>query len=287
MDFIQFARAHGVEIDPSKLYPSDRIKRTGTTAKPKSDNGAYFYDGQRGWVMDWSGEAKVIWWNDPKAKPWTEQDKEQWRARQASRSSAQQAEYEQVAQAAWRILQGAKLEQHPYLQYKGFLNERGLVVDGELLIPMRNCRTNVLQGFQRIYWDPVEMKYEKKMFLGMRAKNAVCRFGHPLAAEFWLVEGYATGLSVQDALKSAGLDASVIVCFSASNLIAVADQIRRPAFVFADNDASQTGQKAAESTGLPWTMADEVGMDANDLHEKRGLWSVMQKIHECRKLVHS
>jgi len=287
MDFIQFARAHGVEIDPSKLYPADRIKRTGTTAKPKSDNGAYFYDGERGWVMDWSGEAKVIWWNDPKSKPWSEQDKEQWRARQASRSSAQQIEYEQVAKAAWRILQGAKLERHPYLQYKGFLNERGLVVDTELLIPMRNCRTNVLQGFQRIFWNQEEMKYEKKMLAGMRAKNAIHWLGGDGAGEVWFVEGYATGLSVWEALKKSGIDASVVVCFSASNLVAVADQARDPALVFADNDASGTGQKAAESTGLPWTMADEVGMDANDLHEKRGLWTVMQKIHECRKLVDS
>ena len=287
MDFIQFARAHGLEIDPSKLYPTDRIKRTGTIAKPKSDNGAYFYDGQRGWVMDWAGEAKVVWWNDPKAKPWSEQDKEQWRAKQASRSSAQQIEYEQVAKTADRILRASKLERHPYLQYKGFLSERGMVVDGELLIPMRNCRTNLLQGFQRIFWNQEEMRYEKKMFAGMRAKNAICRLGNPQAAEFWLVEGYATGLSVRDALKNSGLDASVIVCFSASNLVTVADQIKRPAFVFADNDASGTGQKAAESTGLPWTMADKVGMDANDLHSTAGLWTVMQKIHECRKLVHS
>ena len=61
MTFIDFARSHGVEIDPSRLYPSDRIKRCGTVDKPKSTNGAYFYDGQRGWVFNWAGEAKVNW----------------------------------------------------------------------------------------------------------------------------------------------------------------------------------------------------------------------------------
>jgi len=55
VSFIDFARGYGVEIDYSKLYPSDRIKRCGTTEKPKSSNGAYFWDGERGWVMNWAG----------------------------------------------------------------------------------------------------------------------------------------------------------------------------------------------------------------------------------------
>ena len=49
MSFILFARAHGVDIEPSKLFPSDRIRRCGTVEKPRSGNGAYFWDGQRGW----------------------------------------------------------------------------------------------------------------------------------------------------------------------------------------------------------------------------------------------
>jgi putative DNA primase/helicase len=67
--------------------------------------------------------------------------------------------------------------------------------------------------------------------------------------------------------------------------VAVADQIKGKRFIFADNDASETGQKAAESTGLPWTMADEVGMDANDLHVKKGLFNVVEKIMKLKKKV--
>jgi putative DNA primase/helicase len=74
------------------------------------------------------------------------------------------------------------------------------------------------------------------------------------------------------------MTASVVVCFSASNLIAVADQIPGKRFIFADNDESKTGQTSAESTGLPWTMADTVGWDANDLHMKDGLFSVVSKL---------
>jgi putative DNA primase/helicase len=283
MSFIDFARAHGVDIDYSKLYASDKIRRTGTVDKPRSGNGAYFWDGQRGWVMDWSGEARVIWYEDPHAKPWTDEEKRQWVAKRQSQASEQQHKYEQTALQADITLRSAKLENHPYLQIKGFYDEKGLVLDDKLLIPMRNVVTNKLQGYQSIRWVPEERKYEKKMLHGMRAKNAVFYIGNRTAEETWLVEGYATGLSVHHALKSCGLPASVVVCFSASNLVQVADQIPHKRFIFADNDESQTGEKSAISTGLPYTMSDTVGEDANDLHMKKSLWAVVGKIMECRR----
>jgi putative DNA primase/helicase len=285
MSFIDFARAHGVEIDHAKLYASDRIKRTGTVAKPKSDNGAYFWDGQRGWIMDWSGEAKVIWYNDPSARPWSDEEKRAWAAKRQAQQTDQQHRYEQVALQADITLRSAKTMTHSYLQIKGFKDLEGLVLDDKLLIPMRNVVTNRLQGYQQIYWDAESRKHEKKMLTGMRAKNAVFYLGQRGLEEAWLVEGYATGLSVLHALRSCGLKASVVVCFSAGNMVAVADQIQGKKFVFADNDASQTGEKSAISTGLPWTMAETVGWDANDLHIKQGLFAVVKKIMECRNSV--
>ena len=285
MRFIDFARAHGVEIDPNRLYASDKIKRTGTTNKPKSDNGAYFWDGQRGWIMDWSGEAKVIWYNDPTARPWTDEEKRVWAAKRQTQQSDQQRRYDQVALQADITLRSAKTKTHSYLQIKGFNELEGLVLDDKLLIPMRNVVTNKLQGYQQIYWDPEICKHEKKMLTGMRAKNAVFYLGDRRSEEVWLVEGYATGLSVHHALRSCGMKASVVVCFSASNMIAVADQIQGRKFVFADNDESKTGEKSAISTGLPWIMAETVGWDANDLHLKKGLFTVVSKIMECRKEV--
>jgi putative DNA primase/helicase len=127
-----------------------------------------------------------------------------------------------------------------------------------------------------------ERKYEKKMLTGMRAKNAVLFLGTRDFPECWLVEGFATGLSVRHALRSVGIQASVVVTFSASNMVQVADQIPGKRYIFADNDASQTGEKAAQSTGLPWTMADEVGMDANDLHLRNGVFAVVKKIMDLR-----
>jgi putative DNA primase/helicase len=282
MSFIDFARAHGVAIDPSRLYASDKIKRCGTVERPNSGNGAYFWDGQRGWVMDWSGEARVIWYEDKNAKPWTDEEKRLWAAKRASAATEQEKRYQNAAFQADVTLRSAKYDHHPYLELKGFKETRGLVLDDKLLIPMRNVSNNKLQGYQSIRWVPGEMKYEKKMLTGMRAKNAVLFLGDRSAPEAWLVEGFATGLSVLHALRSVGLPAAVVICFSASNMIQVADQIKGNRFVFADNDESKTGEKSAMATGLPWTMADEVGQDANDLHLRDSLFAVVGKIMECR-----
>jgi len=285
MTFIDFARAHGVDIDPARFYSSERIHRCGTVDKPNSKNGAYWWDGRRGWVQDWSGDARTIWFEDPHAKPWTDQEKREWMLKRQTANAHKDHSYELAAQKADIVLRSAKSTTHPYLTIKGFPDLEGLVLDDKLLIPMRNVVTNKLQGYQQIYWDEPNRKYEKKMLPGMRAKNAVFFLGDRTASEAWLVEGYATGLSLIAALRSVGLKASVVVCFSASNMVQVADQIPGKRFVFADNDASETGAKAAEQTGLPWTMADTVGWDANDLHKKDSLWAVVKKIMDLRKKV--
>jgi putative DNA primase/helicase len=282
MSFILFARAHGLDIEPSKFFPADRIRRCGTIEKPRSGNGAYFWDGQRGWVMDWSGEARVIWFEDPNAVPWTDEQKREWMDKRKKVNATRDTGYDNASKKAYTVLNAAKHTKHDYLHLKGFPDLEGLVLEGELLVPMRNVVTNNLQGYQRIFWDAETRKWEKKMLLGMQARNAVMFMGDRKAQEAWLCEGYATGLSIHAALRSVGLKASVVVCFSASNMVAVADQIKGQRFIFADNDESKTGEEFANKTGLPWTIADTVGFDANDLHKKNGLFAVMAKIMALR-----
>lgn len=283
-DFITFARAHGLEINPAKFYAGPKIKRCGTVDKPKSTNGAYFFDGGRGWVFNWAAEAKVQWWNDANAQPWTEADKAAWRAKkQAAQQSAEQG-YQRAAMRAQEMLRAAKPAEHDYLHRKGFPAAQGFVgADGALLIPMRDLFTNALNGLQVIRWDEEARKFEKKMLPGMKAKGAIYRMGSKHAAETVLCEGYATGLSIVDAMRSVGLQAAVLVCFSANNIEHVASQIKGRRYVFADNDASGTGERVAQATGLPYCMSPEVGEDANDLHMRAGLFAVAQKLMEVRR----
>ena len=282
MNFLDFARVHGVDIPLSKFHPSDRIKRCGTVSKPKSDNGAFFWDGHRGWVMDWATGTKPIWWQDPDSKPITDEEKQQWFKARAKGAEELKQRQQKAADQAEEAFSKARLDSHPYLTEKGFPNEFGLVLENTLLIPMRNFETNKVQGYQAIKKDGD--KWEKKMLYGMRAKGAVMALG-PRTGEVWLVEGYATALSVRAALRQARILAGVICCFSAHNLVDTAKALtasQTSVFVFADNDKSKTGEEAAIESFCPWTMADTVGWDANDLHQKEGLFAVIDKIMTLR-----
>lgn len=283
MSFIDFARAHGVEIDPGKLFASEGIHRCGTTDKPKSGNGAYFWDGQRGWVFNWAAEARVQWFNDHNAQPWTEAEKSQCKARRYAARTSQVERQRRAAAHAADLIRGAKPGTHDYLARKGFPDLAGLVDgNGDLLVPMRDLDANALLGAQIIHWDEPERQWVKKMLPGMKAKGAVFRLGDKTASETFLVEGYATGLSVFAALRSAGLRASVLVCFSANNLEFVAPQVKGRTFVFADNDQSGVGEAAARHTGMRYCMSPVQGEDANDLHVRAGLVAVVQLLMKVR-----
>ena len=280
MRFVDFARAHGLEI--RDLYPSDKIRRCGTVDKPRSTNGAYFWDGERGWVFNWAADAKVQWFQDENAKPWTEEDKARWKQKRQAANAKQDESHEKAAKRAEEMLSKGQMGEHNYLHLKGFPEVTGIVLDDMLLIPMRNVITNKIQGVQTIRWIEQDRRYEKKMIYGMKAKGAVFRFGSPQASETFLCEGYATGLSIQKALRSIGLNASVLVCFSANNMEYVAGLVKGKRYIYADNDVSGAGEKAAKATGLPYCMSDTVGNDANDDHLSKGVFEVCRKIMQVR-----
>lgn len=283
MAFIDFARSHGVDIDPGRLVASERIRRCGTTDKPRSTNGAWFWDGLRGWVFNWAAEARVQWFQDPQARPWTDAEKSEWARKRRAADRQQLDRQRRASQYAAELMRSSTPGGHNYLAMKGFPKAQGMVLpDGALLIPMRNWQNNELQGAQLIRWIDQDRTYEKKMLPGMRAKGAVFRMGSKSSSEAFLCEGYATALSIEAALRSIGSGAAVLVCFSAGNLEHVAPLLSGRAYVFADNDKSGTGEAAAKATGLPYCMADEVGMDANDLHQRSGLMAVAKKILEAR-----
>ena len=81
---------------------------------------------------------------------------------------------------------------------------------------MRDYKTNELLGSQRIYRDGD--KVGQKMTPGHARKRCRAAHGTNKARETWLVEGYATGLSTQTALKAAHADAAVLVAFQPSTM---------------------------------------------------------------------
>jgi putative DNA primase/helicase len=201
--------------------------------------------------------------------------------RASAADKAAEIEYAKAAKRAVAIIKTCSLGAHPYLESKGFSAERALIRDdGALVIPMRASLGDAIVGAQIIRL--VENQWEKKMLPGMRAKGAVFRIGPMRAGETWLVEGYATGVSVYAALKLMRMSASVLVCFSAGNLAHVAGLLLCKGFVFADNDESQAGERAAIATGLRYVMSPTVGQDANDLHQISGLMAVAKLIMEAR-----
>lgn len=295
-EFIRFARAHGVEIDLGKLDESGKIRRCGTTEHPNKKNGAYRWDGRNGWVCAWDGDGVAESFSDPNARPLSEAE---LRARDARRKAVRDEQailHKKAAEWAQRLLSLAKPAEHNYLHLKGFKGAQGLVLpEGELFIPMRDIRSNHLIGAQIVKWLPDELRWNKKFLYGMRSGGACLRIGPPRAQELVLCEGYATGLSIDAALRQMRLNAAVVVCFSAHNLRAVAAVTTGRRCVIADHDPRQTdpvkalqnpgeaGQRAAIATGLGWAMPDGVGQDANDLHVAQGLMAVCALVMKARQ----
>ena len=275
MSFLRHAETHGLLI--RDLIADGRWHRCPTTDKPKKKNGAYLFDGQRGVVKNFATMTDYAAYRD--GVEVGQVDKAELRARRALAEADAKARQAEARAEAEDMLHWATFDVHPYLAAKGFPQEKGYVFNGELLVPMREFRHYAqINSVQRIGADG------SKLFLpGGKAKGSVYFIGPLMSDERWLVEGYATGLSVHAALRELYRRAQVVCCFSAANLAHIGrlvKELRPKAYVFADHDESKAGEKAAEETGLPWVMSPAVGEDANDVMLKRGVRAVVKLIRE-------
>jgi putative DNA primase/helicase len=217
MTFTQFASLYGLILPD--LYPSERVRRCPTEQHPRTKDGAYFWDGRRGWVSDWSNGAEIHWYDNPDAKGFTDADRKAWGERKRAQERRQAEVHRQAERTAATMLAACKPDEHMYLRSKQLPDVRGLVNDErELIVPMRTLESNQLVGAQVIRWLMDEREWQKKMIFGTRAKGAVFRLGNPRAYETRLVEGYATGLTLELALRQLRMQAPVLICFSANNL---------------------------------------------------------------------
>lgn len=267
-DFPDFARAHG--LNAPQYLDDGRVHRCPTTRHPRSQNGAYRWEGSWGWAQDWSEHLEPVIWREEGhsgaivARPVQQRVEDDQRAQRAAAEAA-------------RIIGKCDSGPHPYLARKGFPTALGLIdFDGRLVIPMRSAAN--YQQVQSLQW--IASDGDKKFMTGGRARGAVFILGGQ-QSEKWLVEGYATALSVQAALAKLYRKACVVVCFSAGNLSYVAPRLTGRRFVIADNDESGTGEKVAIASGLPWVMPDVVGTDANDLYVNNGVFAVTKLLRKC------
>ena len=248
----------------------------------------------------WQDQVPVITPPDPAEAIWRAAQEERERAAREKRAT------DAAVRAIAMIHNANWMPSHPYLVAKGFPETPGLSCEGHLLVPMRHYLSNAVQSVQTIAPDG-----KKKFLAGGQASQAVYKLGR--AWTRWYVEGYATGLSVQAALRRLPRQDQVVVCFSAGNLAHIAPpagSTPRAQYVIADHDwwrcpkkecrakwdyeskrcpscgssgvTEPAGEKHAKQTGLPYWMPPEPGTDANDYHQAHGVEALAKELRRMQ-----
>ena len=119
---------------------------------------------------------------------------------------------------------------------------------------------------------------EKRFLAGQRCMGAEYVIDNK--GRDWFCEGYATGLSLREALSALKIRYRIHICFSAHNMSHLAAQCSG-SIVVADNDASGTGKRAAEKSGRSYIMSPVVGEDANDWHKRLGAFRFSQELRKA------
>jgi len=268
MDFAQFAHNHGLIINS---LIQGKIIRCATASKPRSRNGAYFFADDYGFVQDWQYHESPIIWKSGKVQDTPEFRQKVKESQKKYYQDRAKMNADAANKAKW-ILGQCHLSTCAYLNNKGFPDVPGNIWDKDddssvLVIPMR--KDNNIVGCQLI-----DESGNKKFLKGQSTKGAYFQMGG--GSESFLVEGYASGLSLQKILTMVRVSHTIIVAFSANNIKQLSSSIR--GFIVADNDESGTGERIAAESGLCWWMPPIVGMDINDYHMANGTFKVSQEL---------
>ena len=281
MDFVTYARAHGVLI--TSLIEDGRWHRVATTEHPKKKNGAYRYCGTHAHVQDHASMLEPALWTPDEAQLANIDHAALARRAQEAADQIRKDQEAAAKRAAW-ILHQCRPETHPYLAHKGFPDEVGNVWFDEkarakkLCIPMRaNGR---LVGLQMI---SDQEGYEKRFIYGQRTAEALYVIDNKGPKVY--AEGYATALSVRAALRALKVRYTLYVCFSAANLKKIATN-HGTGIVVADYD--KPSQQVPEQGGMGWKVAKEIGLpywtsdreteDFNDYARRAGLFRASQAL---------
>lgn len=261
MTFEIFAQAHGLILQHAEVGKWVRVP---TEDHPRKKNGSYKYLGDVGWCMNFATMTEPATWFADKGNEIKIDHEAIARARQKAAKELRDGRAKAARKAEW-VLSQCQTEKHGYLNRKGFPDATGLVYEGKLVIPMRVG--TALVGIQAI-----DEAGNKKFLFGQRCAGA--EYVIDGGGADWWCEGMATGLSLRAVLATLKIRHRIHVCFSAGNLAKMA----KSGTVIADNDASGTGQAAAESTGLRWWMPPDINSDLNDRHIDIGLFRLSQDV---------
>lgn len=226
-------------------------------------------------------EARAYGWrdDDKHSKPTPAQLEARQReiaARLTQEGIERERAHQSAAKKAGWIMHQTVLEQHAYLQSKGWPDAKGPVwwpdeKQNLLCIPMRVGEA--LVGVQMI-----DREGGKRYLTGQRTSGAEYLISNNgRGAVDWFVEGYATGLSLRECLQALRLRYRIHITFSAGNLVKVA-ALHDGGFVVADKDDSGTGERVAVQTGLPYFLPD--AGDFNDLQKRDGTFRTSQALRK-------
>jgi putative DNA primase/helicase len=191
------------------------------------------------------------------------------------------------------------MQKHEYLASKGFPDETVLVVEAEVvakiagkyLVPEGGKSAIIMPARIGPEIRSVQLIWESgaKKFL---AHGETGGASHRIATgrDSWLCEGLATGLSLRAVLKSLRHSATILCCFSASNIEKIAAHAQGRVYIAADNDKPieqfnwlGTGEFYARRSGISYFMPPTQGDDLNDMHQRDGVFAVQRLVCDFLK----
>ncbi|MDC8450045.1 MAG: AAA family ATPase [Nitrospira sp.] len=247
VEFCEAMKARGI-TPPDEIVADGELHRFKSSGDDRKKNGAYVFhqDGKpAGWFCCHRLGVDETW-SAKTGSPMTAEERAEHKKRiaelQRLREEEEKHHHEEAAERAQQILAEAKPapSNHPYLTRKKIKAHGAFVtVNGELLIQV------MIEG------KPSSLQFiaadgAKRFLSGGAVAGGSHTFSNMTNAKVILIcEGFATGAAVYEA---SGLP--VIIAFSASNLLAVAQATRKQnptaqIVICGDHDKSGVGQKAA------------------------------------------
>lgn len=281
-------------VPPNRIKVGDFVRTNTLERNGKGDATVLIFDDRQGGIAtNWqTGQQHRFTLREPGQAPIP-------RPRDVEDERRAERDRLEVERICLTIVRGCRQDTHPYLARKGFPLDHALVCDdprvhlpntrlGEAIasaVPASDKPLLVVPGRLGAGKDGrittiqfITADGEKKNLLRGQMGGTSYRIcsGGP---ENWVCEGFATALSVRDALRLLGRRATVWSAFAASNVAKVAQGVPG-ARIAADHDKPVptlgglgAGEYFAVQSGRAWTMPPNEE-DFNDMHQRLGLRAV-------------